>query len=135
MSSNPFDIIGARFVGWNAAWMQRDKKIVFDLLDVRFGSLAVIQTNTSLMSAIGRIADTRQCDFESPRLYVRFQLKRSSRGLYFTHAHRLLSANSGRSRDAKILLLMNGIDFIPIECGSFSLRVLSSTAGSPKHVT
>ena len=81
MSSNPFDIIGARFVGWNAAWMQRDKKIVFDLLDVRFGSLAVIQTNTSLMSAIGRIADTRQCDFESPRLYVRFHLKRT-----FDHA-------------------------------------------------
>jgi 2-haloacid dehalogenase len=37
VSSNPFDIIGARFVGWNAAWVQRDKKIVFDLLDVRFG--------------------------------------------------------------------------------------------------
>ena len=31
MSSNPFEIIGARFVGWNAAWVQRDNKIVFDL--------------------------------------------------------------------------------------------------------
>ncbi len=43
MSSNPFDIIGARFVGWNAAWVQRDKNIVFDLLDVRFGSQVAVE--------------------------------------------------------------------------------------------
>ena len=47
--------------------------------DVRFGSLAVIQTHISLMSAIGRIADTRQRDFESPWLNVRFHPKRSFR--------------------------------------------------------
>ena len=39
---------------------------------VRSGSLAVIQTHISLMSAFERIADTRQRDFESPWLNVRF---------------------------------------------------------------
>jgi len=53
VSSNPFDIIGARFVGWNAAWMQRDKKIVFDLLDVRFGSQAAPFVNITLTAGSG----------------------------------------------------------------------------------
>ena len=43
MSSNRFDIIGARYLGWNAAWVQRDKNIVFDLLDVRFGSQVAVE--------------------------------------------------------------------------------------------
>ena len=65
--------------------------------NVSFGSLADHFIHSSPTAAFGRIADTRQCDFESPRLYVRFQLKRSLRRLHFSHAHRLLSANSGRS--------------------------------------
>ena len=52
VSSNPFDIIGARFDSWNAAWVQRDKKIVFDLLNVRFGSSAALQHRTSSTAAV-----------------------------------------------------------------------------------
>ena len=62
MSSNPLDNIGDRFVGWNAAWVQRDKKIVFDLLDVRFGSLADLLSKFSLMSAFGGKADIELLD-------------------------------------------------------------------------
>ena len=40
--------------------------------NVRFGSLAVIQRPITPMAAFERIADTRQRDFESLRLYVRF---------------------------------------------------------------
>ena len=36
-------------------------------------SLAALEPNTSLMSAFGRKPDTRQLDFESPRLNVRFR--------------------------------------------------------------
>ena len=30
VSSNPFDVIGARAVGWNAAWVRRTPAAVFD---------------------------------------------------------------------------------------------------------
>ncbi len=72
MSSNPFDNIGARFVSWNAAWVQRDKKIVFDILDVRFGSLADLLGKFSLMSASGWKAAIRQQIFKARRLNVCF---------------------------------------------------------------
>ena len=45
--------------------------------NVRFGSIAVVHHHISRTAAFGRIADTRQLDFESPRLNVRFHQKRS----------------------------------------------------------
>ena len=63
--------------------------------DFRFGSLAAPQHDISPTAASGGKADTRQRDSDSPRLNVRFQPKRSFKRLYFSHAHRLLSARSG----------------------------------------
>lgn len=35
VSSNPFDVIGARTVGWNTAWVKRDPNAVFDPWDIQ----------------------------------------------------------------------------------------------------
>ncbi len=37
--------------------------VVGEILNVRFGSLAVIQADTSSMTALGRKADIPKCDF------------------------------------------------------------------------
>ena len=61
------------------------------------GSLAALQDNLSRMSALGRIADTRQLDFGSPRLNVRFHQKRSLDQAKFSEIEGPLSATSGHS--------------------------------------
>jgi len=70
---------------------------VYAVLDVRFGSLAVIRANTSLMSASGGKADTQKQFFRSPWLKVCFHPKRSFRPPNFDEFEGLLSANSGHS--------------------------------------
>lgn len=52
VSNNSFDIIGARSVGWNAAWVQRDKKTVFDPWE--FEPTAVVQVLSDLPSVVSR---------------------------------------------------------------------------------
>ena len=63
--------------------------------DVRFGSLAALRTNTSLMSASGGKAATRKQFFRSPWLNVCFSQKRSFKPRLFHDFERLLSAKSG----------------------------------------
>ncbi|MDM8566192.1 haloacid dehalogenase type II [Candidatus Halobeggiatoa sp. HSG11] len=35
ISSNPFDVIGARAVDWNAVWLQRDSSAIFDPWEIQ----------------------------------------------------------------------------------------------------
>ncbi len=49
--------------------MQRDKKIVFDLLDVRFGSLAALQDHITLTAAFGESG--RQISLRTDQLTAR----------------------------------------------------------------
>jgi hypothetical protein len=64
--------------------------------NVRFGSVAVIQTNTSLMSASEGKADTQKQFLKSPWLNVCFHRKRSFRPPDTDEFEGQLTANSGR---------------------------------------
>ncbi len=85
MSSNPFDIIDARFVGWNAAWVQRDKKIVFDLLDVRFTKrpFSIISAQRPLQGA-KRTLKTLEITILKGRSRLRFQPIDATHSLNFS---------------------------------------------------
>ena len=63
------------------------------------GSVAALQGKFSRMSALERIADTQQPDFESPRLNVRFHQERTFNSVEKPYIQRQLTANSGHSCD------------------------------------
>jgi hypothetical protein len=85
-------------VGQSAATRIREGTQNFD---GRFGSVAVIRAKCSSMSAIGRIADTWQRDFESTRLNVRTHQERSFKRHRDRHYESPLSAKSRHSQDKK----------------------------------
>ena len=78
------------------------------LLNVRFGSLAVILTDISLTSAIGGEAAVRRSVFRSFRLNVCFHQERSFKTLSNLQYDRPLSANCGRSRSNRMAHLCSG---------------------------
>ncbi len=51
VSANPFDVIGALAVGWEAAWIQRDPQAIFDPWDVQ--PSATLRDLTELRSLFG----------------------------------------------------------------------------------
>ncbi len=63
--------------------------------DVRFGSLADLSANISLMSASGGTADVFRFNFGNLRLNVPFSRKRTFNLLENYSNHGQLSANSG----------------------------------------
>ena len=76
-------------------WQEGVKSVRYVALIVRFGSLAALFDIGSSMSAFGRKPDTRQLDFESPRLTVRFHQERPFNLSYFHQYDSPLSARSG----------------------------------------
>lgn len=51
VSSNPFDVIGARACGWRAAWVKRNPSVVFDPWD--HTPTAVVSSLTDLVDVAG----------------------------------------------------------------------------------
>lgn len=50
ISSNPFDVIGALSVGWQAAWVKRDGRVIFDPWDIQ--PTAVVETVSDLSAVV-----------------------------------------------------------------------------------
>jgi len=71
------------------------------LFNVRFGSQAVVQDNTSSMSAFGGKAVVHRPDFTSPRLNVRFHRYRTFDQANYCNIEGPLSAISGPSPTQK----------------------------------
>ena len=83
-------------------------------MNVRFGSLAVVQHHIKRTAAFGGKAVTRQADFRSPMLNVCFHLKRTFNFANSDCFERLLSANSRPSgRFVKVTL---GTHFASLYC-------------------
>jgi hypothetical protein len=76
--------------------------------DVRFGPQATLHDNSSLMSALERIAVIRYADFRSSKLNVCFHQKRRLNQPKINEIERLLSARSGHRE----LVQSAGIDRI-----------------------
>ncbi len=87
--------------------------------DVRFGSLAAIHGNNSSTSAFGGKPDTRQLDFERPRLNVRSHQKRSFNQTRIGNFGGPLSA---RSEQCSVLLCDEPTICFPQRFSAFVLR-------------